>query len=200
MPLAWPSPRQSNPTTAGGPYPTQLRWAWVFPSEPTPVCPCLVCPGTSDPAQTLPPAPTVLSSSGLSPLGGLPYTLSPYPQPQAFSPCSYLPSAASLSVASPGGFTLQASSLLPAKDSASSWANPDLSPTLSPGIPELISPNPSFFCFLPHRCSSLNPPGCQSQKLTGAGRSLALYHFSLHHPQRDPVQTYSSPDRFCAGA
>lgn len=91
MPLAWPSPRQSIPTTAGCPYPTQLRWAWVFPSKPTPVCHCLVCPGTSDPAQTLPPAPTVLSSLGLSPLSGLPYTLSPYPQPQAFIPAPIYP-------------------------------------------------------------------------------------------------------------
>ena len=75
-----------------------------------------------------------------------------------FIPYSYLPSAASLPVTSPGGLTLQGSSLFHAKDSSSSWINPDLRSTLSPGIPERISPNPFSLCFLLHTCSSLSLP------------------------------------------
>lgn len=186
-PLVWPSPRQPIPHHSRRSPPHQLRWA----SEPTHVCPCLVCPGPPDPAQVLPLAPTALSSSGLSLLGGLPY---PHPIPQAFIPYSYLPSAASLSVTSPGGLTLQDSSLFHAKDSSSSWINPDLSSTLSPGIPEHISPNPFSLCFLLHTCSSLSLPGCQRGWVF-----LGSHLFSLHHTQRDPAQTHSSPDHFCAG-
>ena len=140
------------------PPPQQEAWVSPYPpptvlSEPIPGCSSVGCPGPLDS-----PAPTILPSSGLSSLGGLPCTLSS--PPWALVPYSCL--AVPLSVTSSGELTCQGSGLLNIPRTALALG-PALAShcVLGSQTRPCSSPTAQLLQPLPLRC--------QNQKPTGAG-------------------------------